>query len=103
MIRAALRFRYWVISGHHASAGRSPLYAISRHDGPFASCPFFPPKRTFVSALSMSALCQKRTGRSLTDNWRFSEAIAGASKAKKGEVPLVGPRGRRAGADRSRA
>jgi hypothetical protein len=27
------------------------------HNGPFGSCPLYPPKQTFVSALSMSALC----------------------------------------------
>src|SRR5262245_63809008 len=37
---------------------RCPLWVISRHDGPFASCLLYPQKRTFVSALSMSALCQ---------------------------------------------
>jgi hypothetical protein len=30
----------------------------SRHNGPLASCPFYPRKRAFVSALRMSALCQ---------------------------------------------
>jgi hypothetical protein len=36
---------------------------MSRHNGPFASCPLYPQKRTFVGALSMSALCHKRTSR----------------------------------------
>ena len=37
-----------------------PLWVISRHEGPFASCPFFPSKQTFVSASGTSAKCHKR-------------------------------------------
>ena len=40
---------------------KCPLWVISRHNGPFESCPLCPQMRTFVSALSMSALCHKQT------------------------------------------
>jgi|RhiMetdeSRZDD1v2_1073273.scaffolds.fasta_scaffold1817755_1 hypothetical protein len=47
---------------HIGSENRSkptfcPLRVTSGHSGPFASCPLYPQQRTFVSALSMSALC----------------------------------------------
>ena len=49
-------------SAIHKYAGRLPhLWVISRHNGPFASCPLFPPYWTFVSAGGMSAQCHKQT------------------------------------------
>ena len=46
-------------SAIHKYAGRLPhLWVMSRHRVPSASCPFFPSKRTFVSAIDTSALCQ---------------------------------------------
>src|SRR6478672_2438360 len=38
-----------------------PLWVISRHNGPSASCLLYPRKQTFVSASGMSEKCQKRT------------------------------------------
>jgi hypothetical protein len=66
VIRNGLRWRagYGPISPR-ANAGISrrgfPLRVKSRHRVTSASCPLCPQKRTFVSALSMSALCHKRT------------------------------------------
>ena len=37
---------------------QSPLWVISRRNGPFESCPLYPQKQTFVSASGMSARCQ---------------------------------------------
>ena len=50
-----------------------PLWVISRHNGPFGSCPLYPQQRTFVSALSMSALCHKRTSRPQTLSWVYAD------------------------------
>jgi len=52
-----------VASGGRSSlcAEESPLWVIGRHRVTSASCPLFPSKRIFVSALSMSALCHWQT------------------------------------------
>src|SRR5262249_30341243 len=40
---------------------RCPLWVKSRHQGATRSCPLYPQKRTWITAVVMSALCQKRT------------------------------------------
>jgi hypothetical protein len=53
----------WTAHDLTFSSNTTPMAipSISRHNGPFSSCPLYPQKRTFVSALTMSALCHKRT------------------------------------------
>jgi hypothetical protein len=66
-----------------------PLWVICRHNDPFASCPLCPLKQTFGSALSMSALCQKRTAGQFGDR-RSSLVLEGRLKPRQAiaqEVP----------------
>ena len=52
----------WSGPAHRCASKRPcPLWVISRRNGPFASCPLFPSKQTFVSASGTSAMCHKRT------------------------------------------
>jgi hypothetical protein len=44
-----------------------PLWVKTRHDTLKSPCPLYPRKRTFLSAVSMSALCHKRTSAVLID------------------------------------
>jgi hypothetical protein len=48
-------------SGLTTTEGPLGLGRVLINRGCFGQCPFCPQKQTFVSALSMSALCQKRT------------------------------------------
>src|SRR5262249_8678524 len=43
--------------------GLCPLWVRIGHWHMFGSCPLYPQKRTSLSAIAMSALCQKRTSR----------------------------------------
>ena len=47
-----------------------PLWVISRHRVTSASCPLFPSKRTFISAVCTSALCQWPTSRIASFSFR---------------------------------
>jgi hypothetical protein len=44
-------------------------------------CPLFPRKRTLLSAIAMSALCQKQTSASYSITCRLSQAAAAAEVA----------------------
>ena len=46
-----------------SDAGRCPLWVKSRHRRTSNQCPLYPQKRTSMSTIAMSALCQKRTFR----------------------------------------
>ena len=52
-------------SGCDAGLIARPLRVKSGHSGSFARCLLYPQKRTSILSLQMSALCQKRTLRSI--------------------------------------
>jgi hypothetical protein len=53
-------------------------------------CPLYPQKRTFVSALSMSALCQKRTYACHRPSCRQTRLQAHAGKSAHGHLADIG-------------
>src|SRR5262249_50328939 len=59
--------------------GQCPLWVKSGHGSAFTRCPLYPQKRTWFSAVVMSALCQKRTLLLIT-----SSAVARADAAWPG-------------------
>jgi len=50
-----------VYRGYERSAGQCPLWVKSGHLPTFARCPLYPRKRTWITTVMTSALCQKRT------------------------------------------
>jgi hypothetical protein len=85
---------------------RCPLWVKSRHCGISNQCPLYPQKRTWLSTVVMSALCQKQTSAFQTDHLAVTAerrnahreiAISALAFARWGrfhalcQLPCIGP------------
>jgi hypothetical protein len=60
-----------------SGARRCPVWVKSRHDALKPPCLLYPRKRTLVSAIEMSALCQKQT-KCAAAKWALFDHLVGA-------------------------
>src|SRR5262249_6036391 len=69
-----------VLCSTATSGTECPLWVKSRHWGTSDQCPRYPQKRTSVSAIAMSALCQKRTFCAATKIASFDHLVGGGDQ-----------------------
>src|SRR5262249_6373973 len=51
----------WEVGSGQVGARQCPLWVISGHRSSSNQCPLYPRKRTLLTVIGMSALCQKQT------------------------------------------